>query len=298
LFYKKIAESILQDSISTEKIGLIEMTLNPASRAFVPSSQSALTNWAKGGNEDVDGTEIYGDNEDYVDGAIYGDAPDENEEIIKIGGIDMMVGGYGEYAIHKTIIEEKYNPGTLIEGFADRSYVTESILITRILNKKPHQIDPFYIALTKLSETIDNINKLCSKQISYKDQSFWKQINRCPCKVISFITLSKKDVDELINEIDVHVLHKFVHTIVIYTSIYDEIATGSSANKQTIPPPPVVELSTDAVELNYEDVKEQLVEMNNRALQNIKIIERYRDLISVVLDNSANLLNKAFDIKY
>lgn len=274
------------------------MALNPQSPAFVPS---AITDWNTRSLNNSSEDQKDGNNEDFEIGPIYGDAPDENEEIITIGGLDMMVGGYGEYAIHKKILEDKYNPGKLIEGFADKSYVTESILITSILNKKPKQIDPFNIALTKLSETIDNINKLCSKQISYSDkQSFWKQINRCPCKVISFITLSKKDVDELINEIDVQVLHKFVRTIVIYTAIYDESATALS--KQIIPPPPVVELSNESIELDNSDqsaesIKEQLVAMNNKAVQNIRIIERYRDLISVILDNSANLLNKAFDIK-
>jgi hypothetical protein len=237
--------------------------------------------------------------------AVYGDAPDSDDELVIIGGNDMLVGGYGEYSINKIIIEEKYNPGKLFEKYAGHSYITESIVISHILKEKPKNIDPFWIALTKLSNTIDNINNICasakisktceSSPESSKPESFWKQIGRCPCKVISFIILSKKDIDDMVNEIDLNVLYRFARAIIAYASVYEE----GSSTLQDIPSPPIIELSSAIVEIDSDDgiLKDQIIEINNSAKKNIKQIERYRDIIAGFFDKSATLLNTVFNIK-
>jgi hypothetical protein len=240
----------------------------------------------------------------YNGNPIYGDAPDSDDEIITIGGKDMIVGGYGEYAIQRNIIEDKYNPDNLFKKYAGCTYITESIVISRILKEKPKNTDPFQTALTKLSNTIDNINNICSSKQQLnpskdskisKDDSFWTQIKRCPCKVISFITLSKKDIDEMVNEIDLQVLYMFARAIFSYASVYDDV---ENIKLSIIPFPPVIELSREIIEFNSDDgiVKDQLIKIHNSAIKNINLIERYRDLLALALDKSANLINTAFNI--
>ena len=243
----------------------------------------------------------------YGGNPIYGDAPDSADETVIIGGKDMIVGGYGEYAIQRNIIENNYNPGKLFEKYAGCTYITESIVISRILKEKPKNIDPFQITLTKLSDTIDNINNICasqqranpSKDTIYQADSFWAQIKRCPCKVISFITLSKKDIDEMVNEIDLQVLYRFARAIISYTSVYDDAISSDIASISIIPSPPIIELSREIIELDSDDgiAKDQFIEIHNSAIKNINLIERYRDLLASYLDKSANLLSTAFNIK-
>ena len=231
---------------------------------------------------------------------IYGDAPDDDMQPVKIGGKDMIVGGYGEYAIKRDITKNKYNPGAIFEKYSGSTYITESIIISRILKEKPKNTDAFQTALTKLSNTIDDVNNVCvstkdcglSEPSPYAD-SFWKQIKRCPCKVISFITLSKKDVDEMVNEIDLQVLYKFVRAIISYTSVYED------KDLPSILSPPDIKLSSTILEIDSDDatVKDQFIKMHNSAIANINLIERYRDQIASALDKSADLLNDTFKTK-
>lgn len=242
----------------------------------------------------------------YNGNPIYGDAPDRDDETVKIGGKDMIVGGYGEYAIQRNIIEDNYNPGTLFEKYAGHTFITESIIISRILKEKPKNNDPFQTALTTLSKTIDNINNICSaqqranpsKDTIYQADSFWTQIKRCPCKVISFITLSKKDIDEMVNEIDLQVLYRFTRVIISYTSVYNDAILSGNTQLSIIPSPPIIELSREIIELDSDDgiVKDQLIKIHNSAIKNINLIERYRDLIASYLDKSAILISTAFNI--
>ena len=260
------------------------MSLNASSPVFVPS---VMTDF------------IHGNNEDFEDGPIYGDASDDEFETVKIGGIEMMIGGYGEYEINRRIAENKYNPGEIFERYKTRSYISESVIITDILKKKPEKSDPFHIALKKLSNTINTINtKLC--QIPEITNSLWDQIGRCPCKVISFITLSKDSINDMLSEIDPRVLYKFTRSIVAYTSVYEDLSTNTHINRfNTIPEPPILELSDEIIEIDSDkssDNIETITDIHNNALNKIKIIEIYRDKIAVLLDNSANLLKTVFKI--
>ena len=101
---------------------------------------------------------------------IYGDAPDDDMQPVKIGGKDMIVGGYGEYAIQRDITKNKYNPGAIFEKYSGSTYITESIIISRILKEKPKNTDAFQTALTKLSNTIDDVNNVYSHEDVISDR--------------------------------------------------------------------------------------------------------------------------------
>jgi len=234
----------------------------------------------------------------YSGSPIYGDAPDSDDEIVTIDGKDMIVGRYGEYAIQRNIIENKYNPGELFKKYARHTYITESTVISHILKEKPKKTDPFQITLTKLSNTIDKINNICSSKLSSDPSeynTFWTQIKRCPCKIISFITLSGKDIDEMVNEIDLQVLYRFAQVIISYTSVYDDVG---NTKLSIIPSPPVIELSREIIEFDSDEgiLNNQLIEIHKSAIKNINLIEQYRDLLASVLDKSTDLLSTAFNI--
>jgi|694.fasta_scaffold05320_18 hypothetical protein len=260
------------------------MSLNASSPIFVPSGITEF---------------IHGNNEDLEIGAIYGDASDDDFDTVMIGGIEMMIGGYGEYEINRRIYENKYNPGEIFERYKKKSYISESVIITDILKNKPKKSDPFHIALKKLSNTINTINtKLC--QIPEMTNSLWDQIGRCPCKVISFITLSKDSINDMLSEIDPRVLYKFTRSIVAYTSVYEDLSMNKHTDVYaTIPEPPILELGDEIIEIDSDksaETMETITNIHNNALDKIKIIEIYRDKIALLLDNSANLLKTVFKI--
>lgn len=262
----------------------------------------------------------------YAKEYVYGNHQPEGNTV-RVGGFDMVVGGFSRSVVDRRAISWKYNPDNSPDAnYAGRSYITESDAINSILAEKrggrygggtdgaivasavATSADPLEIALTKLAKALDLINKkVCDydnktdadnlfndaknasnpsdKSLYSNPGSIWKILKWCPCKVISFITITQDDITEMIAEFDVDALYKFTKSVVLYASVYTD-------EKLKLPEkPPVVEIGTDVVDLeNTESAASEVLALEKKSLVNISKIEIYRDQIAELIDAAADSL--------
>ena len=266
---------------------------------------------------------------------IYGNSQPDGTTV-RVGGSDMVVGGFSQSIVSRRAINWKYNPDkSPAANYTGRSYITETDAINSILAEKrgsrysggndkstiiETSADPLEVALTRLANVMDTMNKkICeyddkvdadnllndaknastpsdkSLSSASNSESIWKIMKWCPCKIISFITITQDDITEMIAEFDVDALYQFTKSVVLYASVYTD-------EKLKLPEkPPVVEIGTNVVNLDGTEVDKlanEVLELEKKSLSNASKIEIYRDKIAELIDTATNSIKHWLDKSY